>query len=92
MTPGARFRQALKDEKPLQIPGAINAYHATLAKANGVQPCIGLYRQAVRPLLAERIGQGRRSLYDLVPADRLLLVSIDVTEATNVNTPDALEQ
>ncbi len=35
MTPGARFRQALRDEKPLQIPGAINAYHATLAKASG---------------------------------------------------------
>ncbi len=35
MTPGARFRQALKDERPLQIPGAINAYHATLAKASG---------------------------------------------------------
>ncbi|MEO5694699.1 MAG: methylisocitrate lyase [Usitatibacter sp.] len=35
MTPGAKFRQALRDEKPLQIPGAINAYHATLAKASG---------------------------------------------------------
>ena len=35
MTPGARFRQALQDEKPLQIPGAINAYHATLARASG---------------------------------------------------------
>ncbi|MGZ5032558.1 MAG: methylisocitrate lyase [Usitatibacter sp.] len=35
MTPGQKFRQALKDEKPLQIPGAINAYHAILAKASG---------------------------------------------------------
>ena len=35
MTPGNRFRQALEEEKPLQIPGAINAYHATLAKASG---------------------------------------------------------
>jgi methylisocitrate lyase len=35
MTPGAKFRQALREEKPLQIPGAINAYHATLAKASG---------------------------------------------------------
>ena len=35
MTPGARFRQALRDEKPLQIVGTINAYHATLAKASG---------------------------------------------------------
>jgi len=35
MTPGSRFRQALKEEKPLQVPGAINAYHATLVKASG---------------------------------------------------------
>lgn len=32
---GARFRAALKEEKPLQVPGAICAYHATLAKASG---------------------------------------------------------
>lgn len=35
MTPGARFRAALQEEKPLQVPGAICAYHATLAKASG---------------------------------------------------------
>ena len=35
MTPGAKFRQALKEEKPLQVVGAINAYHAILAKASG---------------------------------------------------------
>jgi len=35
MTPGQRFRQALKDERPLQVVGAINAYHAILAKASG---------------------------------------------------------
>ena len=35
MTPGEKFRQALRDEKPLQVPGAINAYHAVLAKASG---------------------------------------------------------
>ena len=35
MTPGAKFRQALQEEKPLQVVGAINAYHAILAKASG---------------------------------------------------------
>jgi methylisocitrate lyase len=35
MTPGGKFRQALKEEKPLQVVGAINAYHAILAKASG---------------------------------------------------------
>jgi len=32
---GARFRQALKDETPLQVIGAICAYHALLARRSG---------------------------------------------------------
>ncbi len=35
MTPGAKFRQALKEERPLQVIGAICAYHALLAKRTG---------------------------------------------------------
>jgi methylisocitrate lyase len=35
LTPGQTFRQALADERPLQIPGAINANHALLAKRAG---------------------------------------------------------
>ena len=34
-TAGARFKQALKDESPLQIIGTINANHALLAKRAG---------------------------------------------------------
>ena len=34
-SPGAKFRQALKDEQPLQIIGTINANHAHLAKRAG---------------------------------------------------------
>lgn len=34
-TPGARFRAALKEEKPLQIVGTINANHALMAKQVG---------------------------------------------------------
>ena len=34
-TPGARFRAAIKKESPLQIIGAINAYHAMLATQSG---------------------------------------------------------
>jgi len=34
-TPGARFRAALAEEKPLQVAGAINAYTARLAEATG---------------------------------------------------------
>ena len=35
LSPGARFRAALADEKPLQIVGAINAYTSRLAEATG---------------------------------------------------------
>ncbi len=34
-SPGARFRAALAGEKPLQVPGAICAYHAILAEKSG---------------------------------------------------------
>lgn len=33
--PGFKFRQAVKDERPLQVVGAINAYTALMAEASG---------------------------------------------------------
>lgn len=35
ISPGAKFRAALKEESPLQVIGAINAYHALMAKRSG---------------------------------------------------------
>lgn len=35
LSPGARFRAALAEERPLQIPGAINSYCALLAERAG---------------------------------------------------------
>ena len=35
LSPGAALRQAISEESPLQIPGAINANHALLAKRSG---------------------------------------------------------
>ena len=35
LSPGARFRKALEENKPLQVVGAINAYCAMLAEASG---------------------------------------------------------
>ena len=35
ISPGAKFRQALKDERPLQIIGTIHANHAHLTKRAG---------------------------------------------------------
>jgi methylisocitrate lyase len=34
-TPGSKFREAVAAERPLQVPGAINAYHAILAQKTG---------------------------------------------------------
>src|SRR5882762_10225554 len=34
-TPGSTFRQAVRDEHPLQVAGAINAYTARMAEATG---------------------------------------------------------
>jgi methylisocitrate lyase len=34
-SPGGRFRSAVREEKPLQVAGAINAYAARLAEATG---------------------------------------------------------
>lgn len=36
-SPGLRLRQALSQEKPLQVVGVINAYHAMLAEQTGYQ-------------------------------------------------------
>src|SRR5665811_1866938 len=35
MSAGAKFRAAMKKEQPLQVIGAINAYHARLAERSG---------------------------------------------------------
>jgi methylisocitrate lyase len=37
MSPGRKFREALGKEKPLQVIGTINAYHALMAKRVGFQ-------------------------------------------------------
>ena len=34
-SPGARLRQAVREEQPLQVVGAINAYHAMMAERVG---------------------------------------------------------
>ena len=34
-TPGAKLRQAVREEQPLQVVGAINAYHAMMAERTG---------------------------------------------------------
>ncbi len=60
-----------------------------LASSDGVQPCIGLYRQAIRARLAERVYGGNGRLCDLASPGRLLLVPIPGHEVVNVKVIDA---
>ncbi len=41
-SPGARFRTAVEEEKPLQVAGAINAYAARLAESSWVPSHLSL--------------------------------------------------
>ena len=59
---------------------------AILADADGLQPCIGLYRQALRQRLTARLAAGVASLHDLTPAAHLHRVVIARRAAVNVNT------
>jgi methylisocitrate lyase len=45
LSPGAKFRAALKDEKPLQCICAINAYHARMAERTGYKANNNSHRQ-----------------------------------------------
>ncbi len=44
-SPGLRFREAMREEKPLQIVGAINANHALLAEQAGFQFYLSFWRR-----------------------------------------------
>ena len=52
MTPGAKLRLAVQEERPLQVVGAINAYHARMAERAGAValpgPVKGLMKMAAR--------------------------------------------
>lgn len=60
-----------------------------LADSGRLEPCFGLYRQAMRSLVAERVRAGRHSLFDLAD-DSVVRVPIDVRDAVNANTPAEL--
>lgn len=64
-------------------------------KAGGrAEPCIGLYRQPVAEALRRKLESrdGRRSLHDALPCDRVVFVDVDPELTVNVNTPDLLDR
>lgn len=60
---------------------------AVLARSTRPEPCVGLYRASARPTLAERLAQGRASLHDALPPERVRWVTLDPARLANVNTP-----
>lgn len=60
---------------------------AVLADANGLQPCIGLYRRDVRTSLESALAHGNLALHAAVPQRRIIRVPIPAEHAINVNTP-----
>jgi methylisocitrate lyase len=78
ISPGFRFREAMKKEKPLQIVGAVNANHALLATQSGFN---AIY------LSGGGVAAGSLGIPDL-GITTLEDVLIDVNRITNViNTP-----
>ena len=54
MTAGARLRRAVAEERPLQVVGAINAYHAMMAERVGYRAIYLSGAASPRPPTASR--------------------------------------
>src|SRR5690554_6345291 len=99
MTPGAKFRQALANNKPLQIVGTINAYSAMMAERIGHQ-AMYLSGGGVANASYGFPDLGMTSLNDVVEDVRritsasslALLVDIDTSWCGTFNTARTIQQ
>lgn len=92
----------LAGDVPRLSPGVVNMMihagsdephaWAVLARTRRLEPCIGIYRQAIREVLLACVERGDYSLVDAIPPQRLHTVIIDGVEALNVNTPGDLRR
>jgi molybdenum cofactor guanylyltransferase len=88
----------------LTTPTSPTSPHAADFPGLRPQPCIGVYRPAVIPLLRQRLQEHRRSLHDLLTGNtaaagasptseaRLLLVPLPPAQLVNANTPESLRR
>lgn len=77
MTPGQKFRAALKTEKPLQIVGAINAYSAMQAEDAGFK-AVYLSGGGVAYASNGYPDLGITDLHDVLEEARKIIASVDV--------------
>ena len=99
MSAGKRFREALKENKPLKIVGTVNAYSAILAERSGHE-CIHLSGSGVASASYRIPDLGLTSLEDvLVDVKRIskstslpLLVDIDTGWGDGTNISNSIEK
>ena len=85
LSPGARFRKALKDNQPLQIVGTINAYSAMMAERVGHQ-AIYLSGGGVANASYGLPDLGMTSMNDVVEDVRRITAATDVPLLVDIDT------
>ena len=84
-TPGARFRQALADEDPLQIVGTVNAYAALMARQVGYR-AIYLSGGGVANASYGLPDLGMTSLNDVLEDVRRITAAVDTPLLVDIDT------
>ncbi|TVP54372.1 MAG: methylisocitrate lyase, partial [Halomonadaceae bacterium] len=85
LSPGARFRKALADNKPLQIVGTVNAYAAMMAEKVGHQ-AIYLSGGGVANASYGLPDLGMTSLNDVIEDVRRITAATDVPLLVDIDT------
>ena len=84
-TPGARFRQAITETKPLQIVGVVNAYVAVMAQSIGYKT-IYLSGSGVAAASHGLPDLGITSLHDVVEDARRITAASDLPLLVDIDT------
>ena len=85
LTAGARFRQAIADEKPLQVMGTVNAYAALMAKQIGYR-AIYLSGAGVANYSCGLPDLGITSLEDVLTDVRRITAMVDTPLLVDIDT------
>lgn len=73
------------------VAAAIDA-DAVLGASPELEPCIGLYRRRILPVLESALNQGDRALHRALSSCQVRTVSLPQETSRNVNAPDDLSQ
>jgi hypothetical protein len=63
---------------------------AVLADAGSLEPCIGLYRRAMLPLLEAALARGEYALHRVLSDCPVARVAVAAEAVRNANTPEDL--